>query len=155
MAGVDRVVAQRQQQQRRKPLDAPRDVAEHVQRGVVGPVRVLDDQHRRDRRQLVQQRAEHLVLGRERACQRPARPRRGVVQRPERARGHEVVARGLQQPDTLPRARREGAHERGLADPGLTGYERGRAVAGLGLLERGEKRVERRVALQQAGCHTR
>jgi hypothetical protein len=42
-------------------LDAPGEVADHVKGGVVGPVHVLDDHHRRPLRQLLVHGAEDLV----------------------------------------------------------------------------------------------
>ena len=45
VAGVDVVVAAGEHEQRADALDPPRRVAEHVERGVVGPVQVLDDEH--------------------------------------------------------------------------------------------------------------
>ena len=74
VSGVDLVVPAGQNQHRAERRDPPGGVAEHVERGVVGPVDVLDDEHGRGLGgELVEQRAE--------ARRRPARcraPRRAA-----------------------------------------------------------------------------
>jgi hypothetical protein len=94
--GDERLVAQGHDEQRAERLDAARGVAEYVDGGVVGPVGVLDQQHRGPHApELLHQRREDAVGGPlgQRVRQRPVRAGRGVVQRAQRARGHEVVAR--------------------------------------------------------------
>ena len=133
VAGVDLVVAAGQHEHRADVLDPPRRVAEDVERGVVGPVDVLDHEHgRRLGGELLEQRAEHAVdrlLVGQRGGERAVAPGGGVAQRAERARRHQVVARGEQHARPLGGVAGEGAHQARLADPGLAGHERDRAAA--------------------------
>ena len=85
-----------QEQQRGQVVDPPADVAQQVERGAVGPVHVLDDQHGRPVRvgQLLEDGREHLaeVVRGERGGERPAHVPHRVAQRAERAGRQQVVA---------------------------------------------------------------
>ena len=138
-------------------LDPPRHVAEHVDRRVVGPVDVLDDERRRRRgRELGHDRGEDAVDGAavgERGGQRPAGLQRGVAQRAERPRRHQVVARRQQHPRAAGRRVREGADHAGLADPGSAADEHDRPAARGGVLDGADQCGERVVALEQDLVH--
>ncbi len=128
------VVAEREHEHGPDPLDAAGGVAEHVQRRVVRPVHVLDDEHgRRLRGELLEQRAEQRVdgrVGRQRGGERAVAAERGVVQRPERPRRQQVVAGGEQHPRPLLRPARERPDQARLPDPRLAGHERHRPLPG-------------------------
>ena len=79
------VVAEGEHQDGRQHLDPACGVGERVERGIVGPVDVLDDeQRRRLARELAEQRGEHVG---------GAGKRNGVAQRAERTRRAQIVAR--------------------------------------------------------------
>ena len=83
MPGDEHLVAQGHDEQRAERLDAARGVAEHVDSRVVGPVGVLDEQHRRPLApELLHQRREHAVvrpLADQRPRERPVGPGRRVM----------------------------------------------------------------------------
>ena len=123
------VVAEGQHDDGGQVGDAAPEQAQEVQRGVVGPVHVLDDQHRRPARtaQLGEHRLEHGVpvgARRDRRRQRPGRAPRRVLQRAERTRRDQVVAGAAQHPGARGQRRDRGADQAGLADPGLAGHQR-------------------------------
>ena len=131
MARIE-LVAGRQDEDRADGLDPARRVAEHVERGVVGPVDVLDDEDGRTLLgELLQQRGEDAIdrtLVGQRGRQRAAAPDRRVVQRPQRARRDEVVARRHEDPRLAAQALDQRAHEARLADARLAGDQRRRAA---------------------------
>jgi hypothetical protein len=157
---VAQLVAVGQHQHARQPRDAPGEVAEHVQGGVVGPVDVLDDQYRRPAGQL-------LVHGGEDRL--PPGPRlhglgqgqRGVLrsghvpERSQRPRRDQVVARAHQHPGLGRRLPREPPDQHRLADPGLTGDEHDRASTLPGPPEHLPQPAKLGVPLQQARRHRR
>ena len=151
------VVAEGQDEHRGDRLDPPRHVAEHVERRVVGPVDVLDDERRRRRgRELGQDRgvdAVHRPAVGERRRQRSTGLQRGVAQRAERPRRHQVVARRQQHPRPSGRLAREGADHAGLADPGSAADEHDGPAAGGGVLDGADQCGERVVALEQDLVH--
>src|SRR6478736_5670741 len=110
-------IAQRDDDQAVRRADAPQDEAEQVDGALVGPVQVVDDQHRRLRGEAGEHRPEDLVglLG---GLQRGARPRveevGHVVQRPQRTGRGQRVARTPQQGAAFHRVG-ERADQRGLA----------------------------------------
>jgi hypothetical protein len=84
-------------QQRGRGLEPPAKKAQQVDRGLVGPVHVLDDDEVQHPRlaHLPQQRAEELVAARSRSAQlrkRAAKLRGDVEQRTERTRREQPVA---------------------------------------------------------------
>jgi hypothetical protein len=152
MARIE-LVAHGEDEHRADRLHASRRVAEDVERGVVGPVDVLDDEHRRALLgQLLQQRGEHqvrgLVLG-QRRRERAVGPRRGVAQRPEGARGDEVVARRHEDPRLAADLGDQRPHEARLADARLARDERRRAASRPARGDRAEEDPELCIALEQ------
>ena len=124
VARIELVVAIGDEHQRGEPLDAPGEQAQDVERGLVGPVEVLeDDDVRRPRAQRSRQRPDEGAgsgaLGHRRA-ELAAHLVGDVHEGAERARGEERVARAPQD-SALTRSRAERPHERRLADPRLTG----------------------------------
>ena len=126
VSAVELVVAVGRQHQRRDRLDAASEQAHDVQRGLVGPVQVL--QHHDARRPAAQlrrqRRDEHGGRGalRDDRAELAAGLLGHVGERPERTRRVQRVTGAPQQPDrSTPRAERP--HERRLADPGLTADE--------------------------------
>ncbi|CAA9565886.1 MAG: hypothetical protein AVDCRST_MAG49-3046 [uncultured Thermomicrobiales bacterium] len=152
--GPDLVVAVGDDQQRADPAQPPAEEAEQVERGLVGPVGVLDHRQRRGQpgAELGQGRPEDPVARRV-LGQQPVEPgagrRRDVAQRPERRRRREGVARPHQHPRPPPRRLAEAADERGLADPGLPGHEREAPLAGRGLPQPPVERPELPLPLQK------
>ena len=124
VARIELVVAIGDEHQRGEPLDAPSEQAQDVERGLVGPVEVLeDDDVRRPRAQRSRQRPDEGAgsgpLGHRRA-ELAAHLVGDVHEGAERARGEERVARAPQD-SALTRSSAERPHERRLADPRLTG----------------------------------
>ena len=110
------VVAEGQHDDGGQVGDAAPEQAHEVQRGVVGPMHVLDDQHRGPARtaQLGEHRLEHGVpVGacRDRRRQRPGRAPRRVLQRAERTRRDQVVAGAAQHPGACGQRRERGADQ--------------------------------------------
>ena len=136
--------------------DPPGQVAEHVKGGVVGPVDVLDQHHRRAAGQLLMHGPEHRVPPRPRLDGRGQR-RRGpaghVPERPKGPRGDQVVAGPGEHPGPPRRLPGERPDQAGLADPGLTGDERDRASTLPGPPERLAQPAKLGVPLQQARRH--
>ena len=156
MARIE-LVAGRQDEDRADPLDAARRVAEHVEGGVVGPVDVLDDEDGRALlRELLQQRGEDAidrgVVG-QRGRQRAGAPQRRVVQRPQRARRDEVVARRCEDACPVAQALDQRPHEARLADAGLARDERRRAAPLRALRHCADEDLELCVALEQGLGH--
>ena len=126
VGSIELVVAIGRQHQRRQRLDAASEQAHDVERGLVGPVEVLEhDDARRPAAQLARQRRDELA--RRRAVRGDRRELAAdlvgdVDERPERARRVQRVAGPPEHPDRAA-ALAEGAHERRLADPGLAGDE--------------------------------
>ena len=135
--------------------DAARQQAHDVERRLVGPVQVLDDDDRRtpSRGDALDRRGDGVrrPAALERVRERSARLVGGVEERPERPRREERVAGA---PEDRRRARlllAERAHERGLADARLARDER-RPPAPLG--GRGEgaaQDLDERIALEERG----
>ena len=98
------VVAEGQDEHRGQRLDPPRHVAEHVERRVVGPVDVLDDEHGRRRgRELGQDRGEDAVDGP--AVGERRRQRAAGLRARRRAAGRACAARSGRRTPTAARAR--------------------------------------------------
>ena len=151
------LVAQGDDEQRAERADPAGGVAEHVDGGVVGPVRVLDQQHRRPLLgELLHQRREDAVVravAGERLGQWTVGPDGGVVERTERPRRDEVVASGHSS-----RAREAACSANARtrlvlpipASPITSAVEPCPASA---RRERAEQLAERRLTLQQPGGH--
>jgi hypothetical protein len=112
-----------EQDQRRQVVDPATDVTQQVERGAVGPVHVLDDQHRRARRvgQLLEDGGEHLagIVRGQRRGQWPSAVPHGVAERAKRPRGQQVVA-GAGEHAAGPQRPGEGADQARLPDSRLT-----------------------------------
>ena len=143
MRPMQLVVAVRRDQQHGKRIDAAREQAEHVQRGPVSPVQVLEHDDRRPAAQLLGQgcddRPGRRTLGHDRR-ELASGLVGDVDERPEDAGRVQRVARAREDADPA-HATAERLHQRGLADAGLTGDEH-QAAAPL-RLERGDAVVER------------
>jgi hypothetical protein len=133
------VVAVGQQQHAGQGRDPPGQVADHVQGGVVGPVHVLDDHHRRPAGQLLVDGPEHGVPTGHR-LHRPGQGAPGapghVPERAQGARRDQVVAGPDEHPGVGRRLPRERPDQARLADPGLAGDEHDRAATLHGSPER-------------------
>ena len=154
MRGRQLLVAEGQHQQRRQVREPAGDVPEDVQRGVVGPVQVFDDQHGGPPRgQLGHGRAGHRVrlIAGERRGERAAGFRGRLEQRPERARAQQVVAGAGEHAHAVVQRGPQRTNHAGLADPGLAGDDRGAAPAGGRRRDRIEQVVQHRTPLQQRG----
>ena len=154
------VVAVGQHQERGQVGEPAADVAEHVQRGVVRPVQVFDDEHRRPPRgELGNGGGGHRIglpvaAAGERCGQRPGGAGRRLAQGPECARAQQVVAGPGEHAHTVVERRPQGADHAGLPDPGLAGEDRGAAVAGGGRRDRAEQDVHHRFPFEQRGPST-
>ena len=148
-----RVVAVGEQQHAGQLRHPPGEVADDVEGGVVGPVDVLDDQHRGLGGELPVDGAEDRVAlrGLHGGVQRAVAAAHHVAERAERAGGHQVVADADEHPDAGPLGERP--HQAGLADPGLAGDQHDRAVAPAGLAQALLQQAELGVALEQAPGH--
>ncbi len=137
--------------QRRDPAGQETD---HVERGVVGPVQVLDHQHHGGLGEDVGQDAEHLLgvgaAGQGRG-QRPAQPVGDVADRAQRPRGDQVIAPAGEHPDAPGHSLvGERPHQGRLAQPGLAGDEHDGATAPRAPgIEGGDQRGQLAAPLQQ------
>jgi hypothetical protein len=131
---------ERQDEQRGQTSDAAPEHRDRIERRIVGPVDVLEDEHGRSRRQPElgdQQRLD--VVRRRTGGQRALERRRDVADqvsnRAERARDREVVAPPEQHLRPAVQVLHEPRHQGRLADPRLSGYENGATgAAGRGLM---------------------
>ena len=167
MESVELVIAVRREHEHRDLADPPSEQAKNIERGLVCPVRVLDDEHGRGRGERLEQLHGDLMRSRatfdellEIACQGPG----NLGDRPERSRCEERVARPEQHPSVTSVLVAEVLHESGLADPRLTPDESEPALAlSYDCLEAPAERLERRIALEKRSrrparlcdvCHT-
>ena len=128
---------------------------DEVERGLVGPLQVLDDEQRGPGAQLVEQHGQHLVDGRTASHdlgQRAGGVRRQVRERTERSGGEEALAPARPDPD----AGVVGGllDERALADAGFSGQEDQSAVPGGGLDQSRPQAGQRILPLQQGRRRT-
>jgi len=155
MRGRHLLVAEGQHQHRGQVGEAAGDVPEHVERGVVGPVQVFDDQHGgAPRGELGDGRTGdrvRLVAG-DRRGECAGGTGGGFAQRPERSRAQQVVAGAGEDAHAVAQRRSQGSNDAGLADAGLAGDERRAAPAGA--RGRLEQDVQHRAPLQQRGPPT-
>jgi hypothetical protein len=149
------VVAVGEHQQAGQLGDAPGQPADHVQGGVVGPVQVLDHQQRRPAGQLPVQGVQDPVAvgaGLQGRGQGAAAGPGHVAERAQGPRGGQVVAHADQRPDP-PRGGGQLPDQAGLADAGLAGDQRHRAVAPTGPVQRRPQAAQLGVTLEQSGPH--
>jgi hypothetical protein len=147
-------VAVGQDQQRRQRGDAADQHGDQVVRRIVGPVHVLDDEHRGPRRspQLLDHQVVDLVCcdpRRERLLERRGRSACQVPDGTERPRDHEVVAAADEDSGRRVQTIDEAPDERGLADPRLARDEDHPTVASSGRLPGRGEPPQRRLALEQ------
>jgi hypothetical protein len=136
MARPDLVVAVRRDDERTRAADPPHEEAQHVQRAVVGPLQVVDDENGGPGRECVEDRREHLVRegpGSEHLRNPAAQLDGGVVQRAERPRRPQWIAGapgdgGVAAVEAVD----EGPHQRRLADARLAADQHERAGARAG-----------------------
>ena len=141
MGEIERVVAVAGQDERGHRLDLACQQSQHVERRLVGPVQVLDDEHGRARAgELADERRGHLVrpsLARHELLELAAGDLGEVEERAERARGEQALAGSAQDPRRRGQALAERLQEDRLAGSGLAADEH--EPAGLA----GDHRVER------------
>ena len=129
MSWADLVVPIRDDQEEARRAAAAAHEAQEVERGLVGPVGVLEHGEGRPEhaRELAQDGAENPMPGltrvREEPLERSAHRRGNVEHRRQRARRGHGVAGAEEHPRRLPGGFGESADERGLADTGLTAHE--------------------------------
>ncbi len=134
MVAVDLIAAIRGDQERGERVDPAGDDPENVQRRLVGPVNVLEDDDRDLALELLHERRRKLVRPRGGGCDslELAAGHAGDVEKgAQRARGEQRVA-GAPEETPLVLRGAEPANERGLADPGLPPDEDEPAEAGRG-----------------------
>ena len=155
MVPVDLVVAVGHDQHGGQGVHPAPEVAQHVERCLVRPMRVLHHQHRRAAGQLGQQRGEHalpLVAGQgagQRSVRRPSR----IADRPECARRQQVVTGAGQDPGAPTDSADERPYHGGLADPRLAEQQHHRAGSDDGTGEGRVQHAQLLVAFQQPGPH--
>jgi len=150
--GRELVVPVGKEDERGRRLRSASEQAEQVERRLVRPVHVLQEEHRRPRAQLVEQRGEHVVrprAARDEPGERLADLGRDVGDRPERAGREERVARTLQHAHVRRALGAKAPDERRLSDTRLAGDEEHAARAGTGSGQPGAQRVEERFALEE------
>ena len=147
------VVAVTGQQQRRYPAQPPPEEAEQVDRGLVGPVHVLEHRHGEPggRANLGEEAGEQPLPRRPAAAQGgelPVELRADVEQRAERAGGEQAVATAPQ-PAGPRQLLLELLEEHGLAHPGFPGHQDQPAAAPLCLARVLGQRLQKRCPLEQ------
>ena len=152
VAGGGRLVAVGEHQHRGQVGDPPREVAQHVERGVVGPVQVFDDD-RGDPRpgQLRHHRGEHVAAGAQRGLERASAPRRRVPEGAERARGEEVVTSADEAARAPGHVFGERADQARLPDPRLAADQHHRTAGPASRPHRRCQRIPFVGALQKRG----
>ena len=154
MPGRRLAVPEGEHEQHGQRADPPCEHGDHVERRLVGPVHVLEHEHRRLRRQreLGEQQAVDLVrrrAGGQRLLERRRQRAGEVVDRSERPRDREVVAGADQHPRVVVEIGEEARHERRLADPGLAGDDDDPAVAPRRRVARLRERRQRPFPLEE------
>ena len=153
VARAELVVAVGQHEERRHLPDAAAEELDEIERGRVRPVQVLEHGDRRagGGRAPRGPRRRSPAAARRRRGARAARPRPA-----RRCRTRARAAAGCAGSRTRPtacgpgaRRSREVLDERRLADSGLAVHERDASLAGRGLGQRGRKRLQRGLALQE------
>ena len=128
MGAVELVVAIGGDRQGRDTLELAPQEAQDVERGLVGPVHVLEDEDRgRPGTQLLHELCDDVVRARlplDELCERPADLLGDVDERRERGGREERVARTPENPGRPVLLGAEAPDEGGLAHAGLPGHER-------------------------------
>jgi hypothetical protein len=146
------VVAQRHDQRERCILRPASKDSHHIERRRVRPMGVLDRGDRgagRGQRDLQGASERAPVTGGQLRHVRRAGGRRQLAQRPQRL-GHRqgLAAPDMERQPGHPRARSQGAQQRGLADTGFAAYQHYRSAATDAVHDR-RKHLKLRVALEQ------
>jgi hypothetical protein len=152
------VVAVGQHQHAGQVGDPPGEVADHVEGGVVGPVHVLDDHHRRPVGELLVGGTEDRVPLRRDVhdrVQRSVGDACHVSERPERARRHQVVAHPDQHASAIPCLLGERPDQTRLADSGLAVHQHDRTKTPTSLAQHRPQLAELGVTLEQPPLHDR
>jgi hypothetical protein len=156
MARGRTVGTERQHEDRGPSTDPAHDVAEHIERRVVGPVCVLDDQHcRRGSAEFLGHPGEDFVRRAlaQRTFQRSAGAAGRVTQWSEGPRRQQVVASTGEDANAAVQSRKAGPDQAGLADASLAGEKHRGAGARHGPVDGGPERGDSTVALQQPPGH--
>ena len=148
----DSIVAERQDDEAPQAADTAGDEAQEVQRGVVGPVHVLDEEHREVRSvEEVEQRGELLGTCGAAATRRGERAtdlRGDVEQRPQRT-GRELAVAGPDEPLGVRELGLQRVDERRLADARFTSDEHHPTRPGAGPARGVEQRPVRLLSLDE------
>jgi hypothetical protein len=144
MCRLELVVPVGDNDQRGHRVEAAREQLEHVERRLVGPVEVLENENRTRPAQFVAQRRRNIV--RVRSGPRIAGDK--VEQWPQRARSEERLAHSPKNSALRLLGIAEPAHKRRLADSRLAVDEHEAAVPAGRFGERLVKRIEARFALE-------
>jgi hypothetical protein len=135
VSGTDLVAAVRRDHQRARAADPAAEEAQEVERGVVGPMDVLEHGHGGQLPEGVDQEIEHAPTAAdavEQLRERRTETRRHVDERPQRPRRLDGVATPQEHASYATGLRTEALHERRLADAGLTADEHHGAPARCG-----------------------
>jgi hypothetical protein len=154
MCRRDLLVTEGQHQQRGQVDEPARDVVQHVQGRIVGPVQVLDDENgRAPRGELGDRGPRHRVGLTARECRRERAvcALGGLAQGAERSRAQQVVAGSDEHAHAVVQLGAQNPHDARLADPGLAGDERGAAPPGGGRADRRAQDRQDRPPLAQVG----
>ena len=153
MRPIELVVAVRRDHERVHRLDAAAEQPKDVERCLVRPVHVLDDDDRGlPGAQLVAERRKdglRLLAPLDDVREGRAALERDVHERPQRTRCVQTVARPPQDAGRVGTVAAELLNERRLADARLAGDEREPARALADVIERGGERLQLRGALEQ------
>ena len=151
------VVAVGRDDQHGQAAQPPPQVAQHVERRLVGPVQVLEHHDGRTRgAQPLPERGEELLSGRVPAHRRPRRAAQQLGDLDDGAQWawRELAVAPTPQPPgvglRLTHGRLDGLDQRRLADPGLPGDQHEAAVTGAGLRRIRDEGLDLRAAFEQA-----
>jgi hypothetical protein len=158
VVGIELVVAVRRNEQRGHPLDPANEQPNDVERCLIGPMEILDDEHAWQLSELLGQRLVQLVrshltpneLGERAACLV-----RDLSQRRERARREERIACPLENSHASSNAVDERSDQRALANTRLASDEHSASAPGCSDCEGFVQRRERLLALEEhlpRGC---
>jgi hypothetical protein len=160
MTGRGLARAVRRHEQGGQGADAPAQHGQRVERGVVGPVHVLEHQHRRPRRslELLDQQVVDLVrrrAGRQRVREAGRDAAREIAERPQRARDRQVVAGARENARAAVEIVQEAPHQGGLPDPGLAADADGPPFARCGRCVCLGERLQRGLTLKKLHADSR
>lgn len=150
---VEHLVAESEHEDRPQPVESAGQEAEHVEGGVVRPLQILHDKHRRPGPgQLLDRRGEDRIARatvEERSLEHTTGSRRGITQRPQRPRDEQVVAGPAQDADVAVDGGEEGADDARLPDAFLSRQQHRRPAPGRRVGERRAEHVDRALPLEQ------